>query len=131
MPYAKSTRTRYRRRRVYRRPYRKNTLRRDVAYLKTLVNAELHHTELGNQAVSITNAGSLTCLNDISIGDSNDTRTGNLILPRYLKLQGCFKAGASSVQTIRMMIFIWKDNTTPTLADILQVSNPNSFLETG
>lgn len=102
----------------------------DIKYLKTLVNSEYHHYEFNIGFSSISTSGTVASICDVGVGDLNNERTGSSILPRYLKFKGVLKQ--VNTAPCRMIIFRWKDNTSPTVGDVLHViatSNaPYSFL---
>ena len=91
-------------------------------YLKTLVNSELHYDYASYTAQSITSAGSIYHLSAIGQGDTNSTRSGNSVLPRYLNLQVTLQSSVIS-DVVRLLVFRWKDNSTPTIADVFENSS--------
>lgn len=126
MPYRRN----YRRRRgpvqkrvhVYGRAGKQ--LYKDVMYLKTLVNSELHY-DYSSYNTTVDSTGSVYHLSAIAQGDTNAQRSGNTVLPRYLQLQVMLYQNAADFDTIRMMVFRWKDNSTPTIANVVEdSSNP-------
>lgn len=122
-----------------RRPYRKRIYRRngrsqarlykDVAYLRSLVNSEMHHTEFSATASNVDSTGSITSLATVASDDTNNGRTGTRIMPRYFNFNGFLEAKSASVGWVRMILFMWKDDTTPTVSTILASSNVNGFLD--
>ena len=112
-------------------------LAKDVAYLGTLINSEMHSytwTQTGN----IDNVGVTHSLNSMAQGDAENERTGNSILPRYLSVnmninKKITAAGTVDHETIRVILFrYWGEGTdalpTIAVADVLAAANPHSFL---
>lgn len=100
-------------------------LYKDVRYLKGLINSELHYDYASYTGQVVDNAGVIYHLSAIGQGDTNSTRSGNTILPRYLTY--CVKLinDNAPTDTVRFIIFRWKDNSTPLPADIFEDnSNP-------
>ena len=136
MPYKK-----YRRKRRYSRRsqpwYRKKYSAMEIAdkayrgmkYLKSVVNVEkkIQDTSI---STSPTSSGYVTPLTQILQGDGINNRDGNSVKVTYLGLRGNFTANDAHTLT-RMIVF--RDNqqigdTTPSVSDVLQSADPNSFL---
>lgn len=98
-------------------------LYKDVMYLKSLVNSELHYLYNSYTGQTISSAGTIYHLSPISQNDTNYGRSGNTVLPRYLNIQvrlANFSGGITVVDTVRMMVFRWKDNSTPSVSDLFE-----------
>lgn len=99
-------------------------LYKDVMYLKSLVNSELHYKFNSYTGQNISTSGSIFHLSAISQDDTNYGRSGNTVLPRYLNMQIRLVADSSAVSpvvdTVRLLVFRWKDNSTPVIADIFE-----------
>lgn len=127
---------RYSRRRRYRRKPRSRwqvygaagkQLWRDVNYLRSLVNAELHHKDYSFTANSISSSGVINNLGEIAIGDNINNRTGNKVLPRWLSANfQLYNTVANDF--VRIIFFQWLENSVPAVTDILANSDPYSFL---
>lgn len=124
----------YRRRPVYRKKKRSRftnykhggqQLYKDVMYIKSLVNSELHY-DYSSYSTTIDTTGQMFHLSAISQGDGISNRSGNSVLPRYLQVQFILLNTTTSIfDTVRVMIFRWKDNSTPTVAQVFEdSSNP-------
>lgn len=125
MPYRKRYRKKKqsgfkRRARIYGRAG--GQLYKDVMYIKSLVNSELHYVDNSYTGQNISSAGSIYHLSGISQGDTNSTRSGNSVLPRYLNLIIKLQNGNAD-DVVRCMIFRWKDNSVPAMADIFENSS--------
>lgn len=113
-------------------------LAKDVAYLGSLVNSELHYYTLSTSN-NMDTATAPFSLDAIAQGDTSVTRTGNSILPRYLSLRLHInkKIDPTSVahETFRVMLFRWWGSSanaygTCTQSDVLSsTGNPQSFLD--
>lgn len=102
-------------------------LYKDVMYLKSLVNSELHYDYASYTGQNISSSGSIYHLSAIPQDDTNYGRSGNTVLPRYLNLQirlvGDTTSPTPVIDTVRMLIFRWKDNSTPAIADVFENSS--------
>lgn len=95
----------------------------DMLYVKSLINSELHY-DYSSYNTTISSTGSIHHLTAVAQDDTNTGRSGNSILPRYLNLLFKFQ-NDNALDWIRFMVFRWKDNSTPTIADIVEdSSNP-------
>lgn len=107
-------------------------LYKDVNYLRTLINSELHNVIYTYSGSSVSNTAVLSSVSTISQGDTIATRSGDKVLPRYLSGNLCWENGSAATagvqDDIRFTIFIWKDNTTPTQSDIYANNTPFSHL---
>jgi len=102
-------------------------LAKDVAYIASLVNSEPKYFTLEGTN-NFTNNGIVLDLSLIPIGDGNNNRDGNSVLPRYLSIR-CSMAkaipGSLNHNQCRVMIFrywgIETDGTPvqPVAADVL------------
>jgi len=104
-----------------------------VKYLKGLVNAELHKTDSTAASFPITTGGVVVQqLNQVAIGDSSSTRTGNSIFVRRFDMRGTVTInGAAVASVVRMILFVDNqqiDDTVPTVAQLLQTASVNSPL---
>ena len=134
MPYRKTTKKNS----IYQYPRRQlywaagKQLARDVTYLKSIVNAECKsHERTG--IVYADDAGELFHVSNIALGDTHETRDGDVILPRYLTLKYLIKKStngqAPNVELLRMVLFIWHNNTTPLVAGVLESADVMSFYQ--
>lgn len=100
-------------------------LYRDVNYLRSLVNSELHY-DYASYNTTISSTGSIFHLTAIPVDNTNYGRNGNSIMPRYLQLMFTLHNSEGNMfDVVRMIVFRWKDNSTPTVADIVEDnSNP-------
>lgn len=123
-------RKRYVKKRAYRkRPYRQSNtaLTKQVNYIKTLVNSEIHNYEYSISGFA-PSTGNLWSISAVPLGSINNERTGNFILPRYLNINLFLKGGDTDPHYTRVMLFKWKDDTAPTVAGILNTASVTSFL---
>lgn len=143
----------YRRSRKYARPrrsYRRRSARyttmgsalhlakkaaKGVYYLKGLVNSELmkRTTSSGNNVVPYPGETPyMNLLTGIPIGDSDEDRTGNSVLLRYLNVRAIFKSqDYTKPGFIRVIVFRdtqQASDTAPDLTDVLQFITPTSYL---
>lgn len=94
-------------------------LYKDVSYIKSLVNSELHYINNTYTGQAISSSGTILHLSATTQGNTNANRSGNSILPRYLNIFLKFEQG-SVTDLVRCMLFRWKDNSTPTISDIFE-----------
>lgn len=95
-------------------------LARDVMYLKTLINSEPHHHYLGYSDNFNWN-GLVVPLSIVPQGDTNASRTGDRILPRYLNVRWQV-ISATGNNVIRVMLFrYWGE--TPSGAPAVQAND--------
>lgn len=125
-----------RRRTSYRRPITYGQIGskviKDVQMLKGLINVEFkeHNVQLSSNPDT---TGSITHLNNISIGDNESSRDGAQIREKSISLTGHWKLGASATDTqVRHIVFIWTavQQVAPVVADILRGSDVDSQINT-
>lgn len=109
-------------------------LYKDVMYLKTLVNAELH-TYTRSLSNNIDSTGETTYLDSVPQGDGDGNRTGNSILPRYQTIYMHINKAIAGPdhETFRVILFrYWGESTSvpavPTVSEVLSNADPLSFL---
>lgn len=112
-------------------------LYKDVMYLKTLVNAEMHFHPLASSN-NIDSTGEVISLNDIVVGDSDENRSGTSVLPRFQSVnlyvsKKITSTGTLDHETFRVILFrYWGEATTtgsvPTVTEVLDSADPLSFL---
>lgn len=102
-------------------------LSQDMKYLKGMINAELHEVTSTFSAGVIADTGSITNLAIIAQGDTISNRSGNSILVRWINGQLVIRNAADD-DSIRFIVFVWKDETAPVILDILQTATPFSHL---
>lgn len=127
MPYVSRRKYGYRKRRYGYRSRNQVRMQKDISYIKSLINTEMHHTEYTG-TFNTSSAGSITSLSTVAVDDTNNGRTGSKILPRYLNINGYIESPASGATYVRFILFMWKDDTPPTVTTILQSADINSFL---
>lgn len=99
----------------------------DVMYLKSIINSELGQYTTTLTSLTIPASGGITHLAPIPQGDGNFNRSGDSILPKFLNAKLCInQPNAGSVDSVRLIFFLWKDSTVPLVADILENVNPFS-----
>lgn len=100
-------------------------LYKDVMYLKSLINSELHYDYASYTNQTINTSGQMYHLSAIPQDDTNYGRSGNSVMPRYLQVQIRLECDIadSATDTIRLVIFRWKDNSTPTVANLFENSS--------
>lgn len=133
----RSIRRRTRRRSVwYNRKYSTAQIARAAwkatKYIKGLVNSEMLHHDVGQDATTVLSTGTVYSLTAISNGDDAGTRTGNSILLRTLLNRIRFTKHASATTTVVRFILLWDTqqigDTTPAPGDILQYADVDSPL---
>ncbi len=103
-----------------------NQLYGDVMYLKSIINSELHQRG-HSYSQNILNVGTVDHISDVGQGDTMFTRSGNSILPKFINIRWSVDNAVSGVSdTVRIIFLIWKDNSTPTIADLLDNASPFS-----
>lgn len=105
---------------------------KDVMYLKSIVNVELKAFSTYINPAPIDAAGSVFHLSAVSIGDSYNNRDGDSILPKYMNIHIDFKksfdALATATECIRVIIFRWKDQSSPGVTNILDNNVTTNYL---
>lgn len=99
-------------------------LARDVMYLKTLINSEPHNHYVGTSN-NYNWDGAIVSLSAVPQGDTNNARTGNRVLPRYLNVKWQVQS-ATGNNMMRVMLFrYWGETTSAapsvTVAEVLRV----------
>lgn len=109
-------------------------LYKDVMYVKSLINSELHY-HITTQSVNFDSTGIVIPMSVIPVGDSNVNRTGNSILPRYLNIYASVQKGLAGPdhETFRLILFrYWGEATNiapvTSVNEILSSGNTYSFL---
>ena len=98
----------------------------DVLYLKSIINSELKEFNITRTSSTMPATGSILHISSITQGDNVSERTGNSIMPKYVNAKLCFLKSASNTDItdiVRVIFFIWKENTLPVAADILEQVN--------
>lgn len=114
----------------YKRPTRWSTygaagvqLARDVMYLKTLINSEPHNWYV-NAANNYNYNGAIVSLSNVAVGDTEQDRTGNRVLPRYLNVKWYCTSGSQNNLLRVMLIRYWGETTSSapavTVAEVLR-----------
>lgn len=100
-------------------------LAKDVMYLKSVINSELHYYVHTISSLSVSSTGGIVHLTPIGVGDTAILRTGDSILPKYLNVKfNIHNANAGQRDTCRVIFFMWKEMTTPSITDILHSASP-------
>jgi len=98
----------------------------DVAYLRSIVNVELKQLRVGFTSFTVPAAGNITHLSPIAQSSTDSGRTGNTILPKYINARLCMLKNAANsdiTDIIRLIFFMWKENTIPVVGDVLETAN--------
>lgn len=97
-------------------------------YVKSLVNVEKKYFDT-SESTAVSTTATLTHLTAVAQGDGATSRDGNTFRCKSLQMRDVFSInGAATVSNIRYIVFIWKDDTAPTVADILDDSDYTSLL---
>lgn len=100
-------------------------LARDVMYIKSVINSELHIHRVSFTNQTLPSAGGIVALSTIAQGDTNPTRSGQSILPKYLNARFCLNnANAGVEDTVRVIFLMWKANSIPVIASVLENTSP-------
>lgn len=96
---------------------------KDVMYLKTLINSEPHNWYV-NSGNNYNYNGIVVSLSNVTVGDSEQDRTGNRVLPRYLNVRWHVTSGSVN-NLVRVILFrYWGEATsaapTVTVAEVLR-----------
>lgn len=92
------------------------------------LNTEYKHCDV-NVSQAPDNAGGLTHVTQIAQGDDYDNREGRQVRARSFAVRGDVEMnGSATFSQIRVLWFIWKDDTAPTVTDVLDAANVNAFL---
>lgn len=130
MPYAKrynkSTTKRYSKRRYSNtRVLAKKALR--IAK-KAYKLPELKYNALNLSPGSISGTGSITALDTVTQGQTNNTRIGDQLMATSVKYRASLKLNASATDTlVRMMIVRWVSEAPSVVTDVLETPTVNSF----
>lgn len=97
-------------------------LANDVLYLKSVINSELHQLENTIATnLSVPSTGGMVHLSPVGQGDASYQRSGISILPKYLNARLILEQNiADTYSSARLIFFMWKDSSTPVIADILE-----------
>lgn len=128
MPYAKKG---MRRRRYRRRPRTAYGLAK-AAYAKAKkaqVQKELKFNQFGPLTdTSPDSTGSIEELSQLSQGDTNNTREGNVIYPTSLKWRATLDMATAATDTyVRIVIFRWLSGSPSAVTDVLNTVGMTSF----
>ncbi len=108
----------------------------DIKYLKTVVNAEVHHHTVAS-ANNFNSTGIVESLSKVVQGNGDVNRTGNSILPRFqsinVHVNKFIDVNAPEHETIRVIVFrYWGestgDNPIVIINEILDSPDPLSYL---
>lgn len=81
-----------------------------------------------NYTTPVTDTGAIVSLSTVGQGDTNNSREGNVIYPTSSRVRCYISLNASaSTSMIRIIIFKFRPNTTPTVTDVLQTGDVTSF----
>lgn len=88
-------------------------LAKDVLYLKSLINSEPHNHYV-QDANNFNWLGAVVSLSDVPQGDTDNDRTGNRVLPRYLNMNLSITSGEGNAY-VRVILFrYWGEATSAT-----------------
>lgn len=97
---------------------------KDLLYLKSIINCELKKKTGAVTNTALTSTGAIVHLTAISQGDTADTRDGETILLKYyhmnLSLYKSQNASARAQEVVRIIVFMWHQQTTPTVTSVLE-----------
>ncbi len=95
---------------------KKNQMAKELKYLTTTFNG------------TVGTSGNLIDISDVSLGDTNNDRDGNVINPTSVKLRICMEINSSSPETlVRVIIFQWLRENPTGIADYLEAISIDSF----
>lgn len=100
-------------------------------YLKSLINVEFKYKNVDGLPVSST-TGSMTLLNGVGQGDSDQTRDGKSIRFTSINQHIQFAQHPSATHTIIRYMLVWyyeNNASAKTISNILETSDPLSFYE--
>ena len=100
-------------------PYERKQVKRIVNY-----NREKKHFASGNVALNISDVFTFYPLTDIPQGDTQSTRDGEQLKIVSGSVLGSIK-GSGGENVIRIFVFRWSMNSTPTAADVFQIVSPS------
>lgn len=100
-------------------------LARDVMYLKTLINSEPHNWYV-NAGNNYNYNGAIVSLSNVTVGNSEQDRTGNRVLPRYLNVKWYVTTGSVNNLARVMLIRYWGEATSAapgvTVAEVMRTT---------
>jgi len=100
-------------------------------YAKAIVQkaAESKYGDTDWSSVNITDTGGIYHLSALSEGDTEQTRTGEIISPKSLTYRILVR-GVGIYTVLRMIIFTWTESSgsTPTLANVLDSVQPLAMM---
>lgn len=124
MPYQRRLKRTFGKKRVNNYKTGGRQLYSDVMYLKSLVNAELHQKTHVASAHAIESSGVITHISDCGQGNGIGQRAGQTTLPKYVNAKYCVSNQNAGIQdTCRVIIFMWKDASLPTVSDVLETTS--------
>lgn len=101
--------------------------KRQLRAVKSTVNKTLNQRvekkfhDSNNSASTPSYSGAITTINDVAAGTSDVQRVGDELRMRSLKLRYAITPG-DATNMVRAIVFQWFDDTTPTLASILEIT---------
>lgn len=105
---------------------------RGLSLVKNLINVEGKFVDTSLTPSPDSATGTVSALTLTAQGSSDQQRTGNSVLAKRIDLRGFWSMHASAtLTTVRYLLVLDKQNaqgTAPTVAQILQNVNPNSFM---
>lgn len=105
-------------------------LSKEVNYLKSIINSELHFKSNPVIAKLIPDTASITGLSAIIQGTNAGQRNGNSILPKYVNCKCTLtkRPGQTKLtEVVRVIFFLWKEAKEPLITDLLESSDVFSF----
>ncbi|UOF79238.1 capsid protein [Circoviridae sp.] len=94
--------------------------------IRSLINVEHKYVDT-SYTTAISSTGALTHLTSIAQGNDVGDRGGNSVKLTSLFMRGDLTINASAtISAVRIMVFIWNDNTAPVATDLLDADNVNS-----
>lgn len=94
------------------------------AYVKRVLNTNIEtkvfYTDSGTTSLTFSKLGNLIPLSDVTNGTLNTQRIGDIIHPTKISIRLRIVCSAVPPDVARIILFVWKPDSTPGIGDILQ-----------
>lgn len=94
------------------------------AYVKRVINTNIEtkvfYIDSGGTSLPFSKLGNLISLSDVTNGTLNTQRIGDIIHPTKISIRLRVTCSATPPDIARVIVFIWKPDSTPGIGDVLQ-----------
>jgi hypothetical protein len=91
--------------------------------------AEKKYFDVSSAANNVTFNGTIASLSDVTQGTTDITRVGDKLTMNSVELKFFAVPGTATLYSVvRLVVFLWRDDTTPTVNDLMQAGAGTSML---